>query len=204
MNAIELRDELGKVQKAVCELPVLALGSLDIALRVDRQWNISTDVSPARGEELGRGIIRYENLWTKVTPNMTGKVAGHIKDMRLTLEGRLLQASASIQKDILAAEHCGIIAFWRSDRHWLKPQVHPGLSCVEGMAIFVDAFRVHGVAKAFITRRNLAEMQIEFQSDFISRFWPIFDAQDDEGMVYTGGPPPHVNIAEADEGCLFS
>ena len=204
MNIIELQEELGKVQKSVRELHLYALGGFDLTLDVDQQWNVSTDVSPAREEHGGKAKIRYENLWTKVTPAMTNKVARRIKDLSLTLEARLLQASASIQKDILTADFGGIISFWRSDREWMAPQVHHKMRQSDKLVVFVDAFSNHGVPEAFRASNNLIEMRLSYQADFICKFWPDFNVDDEKSVIYSEGPPPVADKDSCFDGVIFS
>jgi len=204
MNVIELRNELVKAQKSVRKLPDLALGGLDIALTVDRQWNVSAEIGPVRRESKGRGVIRYENLWTRVTPEMAVRASGRIESIRLTLEGRLLQAADSIQKDLLTTDYGGIIAFWRHKKSWLRPQLHSSLWCSGNKVVFVDAYLHGGMFKPYICRDNLAEMPSDFQAGFISRVWPHVSVLIEKCAVCTDDPPPEVDIEGTKEKVYYS
>lgn len=204
MNVIELRDDLVKVQKTARKLPDLALGGLDIALKVDRQWNVTTEIGPVRRESKGRGVIRYENLWTRVTPEMAGRVSGRIEAIRLTLEGRLLQAAASIQKDLLATDFGGIVAFWRHKKSWLRPQLHSSHWCGGNKVVFVDAYLHGGMFIPFICRDNLDEMPSDYQAGFISRVWPHASVLIEKCAIYSDDPPPEVDIDGMEEKVYYS
>lgn len=193
MNVNELYRQLDKVRQTASELSTLALHSLEISLRVDHQGSICKSLRPVA--ERGQTTIRYDNLWSDVSEDMFNQALGEIDALRRSMTARLQHASICIQRDLLEHNFGGTVSFWRNGDSWLPPQVHYDSRDYGSELRFVDGFDAgNGDIKAFICKTDLWQMPEEYQSCFITDFWPDFSVKASDSVEYSSGPPPSIDM----------
>lgn len=198
MNVNELYQQMDKVRQAANGLSTLALYSLEISLRVDKQGRICKSLKPVDG---GQATVSYDNLWADVSEGMFEQALGEIDTMRRAMTARLWHASARIEHDIIEQNFGGTISFWRNGSSWLQPLVHDESWESDGNLFFADGFDAgNGEIKAFACRRHLWQMPEEYQSGFITDFWPDFSVNAMERVIFSGGPPPAIDSEIAGAG----